>query len=253
MCLLGHAHPVLCVQAMEQQSISISKAGIVTSLQARCSVIAAANPIGGRYDSTKTFAENVELTDPILSRYGLVEVIADAAVVLLLQRAIMSDGVSCCCLQHAACKVLFNDLIALQLYFWSKWGKSMLYLLPAVLQHMHPPVAAPAGLTSCVWSKTRLTPWVMKCWLPLWWTVTCAAILTRQGAYISMQLALLPMHTVVLQIFQAPTMQMLIAVEADVHECPGALRWRFMHSGQEAVSSSLGLIMLYERSSSQQP
>lgn len=56
------------VQAMEQQSISISKAGIVTQLQARCSVIAAANPIGGRYDASKTFSENVELTDPILSR-----------------------------------------------------------------------------------------------------------------------------------------------------------------------------------------
>ncbi len=55
-------------QAMEQQSISISKAGIVTQLQARCSVIAAANPIGGRYDSSRTFAENVELSDPILSR-----------------------------------------------------------------------------------------------------------------------------------------------------------------------------------------
>lgn len=60
-----------CLQAMEQQSISISKAGIVTSLQARCSVIAAANPIGGRYDSAKTFSENVELTDPILSRCHL--------------------------------------------------------------------------------------------------------------------------------------------------------------------------------------
>ena len=55
---------------MEQQSISISKAGIVTSLQARCSVIAAANPVGGRYDSSRTFAENVELSDPILSRSG---------------------------------------------------------------------------------------------------------------------------------------------------------------------------------------
>ena len=54
---------------MEQQSISISKAGIVTQLQARCSVIAAANPVGGRYDPARTFSENVELTDPILSRY----------------------------------------------------------------------------------------------------------------------------------------------------------------------------------------
>ena len=55
---------------MEQQSISISKAGIVTSLQARCSVIAAANPEGGRYDASRTFAENVALPDPILSRYA---------------------------------------------------------------------------------------------------------------------------------------------------------------------------------------
>ncbi|PWZ26529.1 DNA replication licensing factor MCM2 [Zea mays] len=64
-------------EAMEQQSISISKAGIVTSLQARCSVIAAANPVGGRYDSSKTFTQNVELTDPIISRFDVLCVVKD--------------------------------------------------------------------------------------------------------------------------------------------------------------------------------
>jgi DNA replication licensing factor MCM2 len=64
-------------EAMEQQSISISKAGIVTSLQARCAVVAAANPIGGQYDSGATFADNVELTDPILQRFDILCVLQD--------------------------------------------------------------------------------------------------------------------------------------------------------------------------------
>ena len=64
-------------EAMEQQSISISKAGIVTSLQARCSIIAAANPIGGRYDPSLTFSENVDLTEPILSRFDMLCVVRD--------------------------------------------------------------------------------------------------------------------------------------------------------------------------------
>ena len=64
-------------EAMEQQSISVSKAGIVTSLQARCAVIAAANPIGGRYDSANTLADNVELTDPILQRFDVLCVLQD--------------------------------------------------------------------------------------------------------------------------------------------------------------------------------
>ncbi|XP_014249054.1 DNA replication licensing factor Mcm2 [Cimex lectularius] len=66
-------------EAMEQQSISISKAGIVTSLQARCSVIAAANPIGGRYDPTLTFSENVNLSEPIMSRFDVLCVVKDEA------------------------------------------------------------------------------------------------------------------------------------------------------------------------------
>ncbi|ESO84409.1 hypothetical protein LOTGIDRAFT_168864 [Lottia gigantea] len=64
-------------EAMEQQSISISKAGIVTSLQARCTIIAAANPIGGRYDPSLTFSENVDLTEPILSRFDILCVVRD--------------------------------------------------------------------------------------------------------------------------------------------------------------------------------
>ncbi|KAJ2709612.1 MCM DNA helicase complex subunit, partial [Coemansia spiralis] len=64
-------------EAMEQQSISISKAGIVTTLQARCSVIAAANPIGGRYRPALTFSQNVELTEPILSRFDVLCVVRD--------------------------------------------------------------------------------------------------------------------------------------------------------------------------------
>ena len=64
-------------EAMEQQTISISKAGIVTTLQARCSIVAAANPIGGRYNSTKPFSHNVELTEPILSRFDILCVVRD--------------------------------------------------------------------------------------------------------------------------------------------------------------------------------
>lgn len=64
-------------EAMEQQSISIAKAGIVTSLQARCAIIAAANPIRGRYNSTIPFQQNVELTEPILSRFDVLCVVRD--------------------------------------------------------------------------------------------------------------------------------------------------------------------------------
>ncbi|KAB8259091.1 MCM2/3/5 family-domain-containing protein [Aspergillus pseudonomiae] len=64
-------------EAMEQQTISISKAGIVTTLQARCAVVAAANPIGGRYNSTAPFNANVELTEPILSRFDILCVVRD--------------------------------------------------------------------------------------------------------------------------------------------------------------------------------
>lgn len=64
-------------EAMEQQTISLSKAGIVTQLKARCAVIAAANPIGGKYDIRIPFSENVQLEDPIISRFDCLCVITD--------------------------------------------------------------------------------------------------------------------------------------------------------------------------------
>lgn len=80
-------------EAMEQQTISISKAGIVATLQARCAVIAVANPMEGRYDPQQTFAQNVGLTDPILSRFDMLCVLRDEADPVQDER--LADHVVC--------------------------------------------------------------------------------------------------------------------------------------------------------------
>jgi DNA replication licensing factor MCM6 len=64
-------------EAMEQQTISIAKAGIHATLNARTSILATANPIGGRYDRKKTLRGNVAMTAPIMSRFDLFFVVLD--------------------------------------------------------------------------------------------------------------------------------------------------------------------------------
>ncbi|KAF2455444.1 MCM2/3/5 family-domain-containing protein [Lineolata rhizophorae] len=64
-------------EAMEQQTISIAKAGITTILNSRTSVLAAANPIFGRYDDLKTPGENIDFQTTILSRFDMIFIVRD--------------------------------------------------------------------------------------------------------------------------------------------------------------------------------
>ncbi|KAI9740475.1 MAG: minichromosome maintenance protein 5 [Cirrosporium novae-zelandiae] len=64
-------------EAMEQQTISIAKAGITTILNSRTSVLAAANPIFGRYDDLKSPGENIDFQTTILSRFDMIFIVKD--------------------------------------------------------------------------------------------------------------------------------------------------------------------------------
>ncbi|KAK9891070.1 hypothetical protein WA026_013395 [Henosepilachna vigintioctopunctata] len=65
------------LEAMEQQSISIAKAGITCTLPSRTTILAAANPAGGHYNKGKTVAENLKISAPMLSRFDLIFILLD--------------------------------------------------------------------------------------------------------------------------------------------------------------------------------
>ena len=64
-------------EAMEQQTVSVAKAGIICSLNARTSVLASANPIDSKYDPKRSVVDNINLAPTLLSRFDLIYLILD--------------------------------------------------------------------------------------------------------------------------------------------------------------------------------
>lgn len=62
---------------MEQQSVSIAKAGIICTLPTRTTVLAAANPVEGHYNKTRSISNNLKIRPAVLSRFDLVFILLD--------------------------------------------------------------------------------------------------------------------------------------------------------------------------------
>ena len=66
-------------EAMEQQTISVAKAGIIAKLNARTTIVAVMNPVGGIYDNNDNLERNSRLGSPLLSRFDLIFIMMDQA------------------------------------------------------------------------------------------------------------------------------------------------------------------------------
>ncbi|KAK3038400.1 hypothetical protein RJ639_030566 [Escallonia herrerae] len=106
-------HQVL-LEAMEQQCVSVAKAGLVASLSARTSVLAAANPIGGHYNRAKTVNENLKMSAALLSRFDLVFILLDKPDKLLdkqVSEHIMSVSYQCTWINHLRNNLLYRNYV----------------------------------------------------------------------------------------------------------------------------------------------
>lgn len=74
---LVHPTTQALLGAMEQQEVTIAKAGLVASLPARAGVLAAANPAGGHYHRGRTVGENLKMSSALLSRFDLIFIMVD--------------------------------------------------------------------------------------------------------------------------------------------------------------------------------
>jgi DNA replication licensing factor MCM4 len=68
---------VILHEAMEQQTVSVAKAGIICSLNARTAILAAANPVNSKYDASRSVVENINLPPTLLSRFDLIYLVLD--------------------------------------------------------------------------------------------------------------------------------------------------------------------------------
>ena len=140
-------------EAMEQQTITIAKAGIHASINARCSVLAAANPIYGYYATTEPLSTNLGLPDSLLSRFDLTFLILDTHSTQhtqMLSRHVLTNHMTAAPLQTEKKK---KDYSTTEHDISNPWGKSSLLSVPLLRKYLMfaqkiQPQLSPAAVTA---------------------------------------------------------------------------------------------------------